>query len=234
MQSVPTWLIQVASRVLPWTLRHPFVLHPASWTLLLAAWIGVAFFLVVGSVLTMTAVVVLVVLLAAILLALYGWRRLLRASELFLVFLSRFATAAPQHEVNAVTQALQIRRRLEGCQPLASAAELRSIHTSLTRADADRVMEVSAAQAVVFGSLLIAANEMEVTVEVLRRRPAADPRDRTPVPSSRRNNRATVHRTFTDPGIPLVHLVRGPLTDAYALWIEQELLASLANYQGPV
>src|SRR5687768_11191681 len=116
MQGVPVQLLEPIWRVLRWTLKHPFILRPAGWCLLLALWLGIAFGLAAGSVPAWPAAAAMAGVLAVILVALFGWNRLLRASNSLIIFLSRFGTVATEHNADARTHAVQIRRRLEGCQ----------------------------------------------------------------------------------------------------------------------
>jgi hypothetical protein len=226
--------LQYLWRALRWALKHPFALHPLTWLLLVAAWLAVAFVLVSGSVTVplpdAAVVAVMACALAIMLVALFAWSRLSRPSGLLLIFLSRFRTLDSKHESDATTHALKVRQGLDACRPLVSAAELRSIGAALTRSEAARLLDAASAQAVVFGQILVAGSEMEVQAEILRQRPPTDPREQSPVPANRRDQLAPEHRVFTDPGIPLVNLVRGSLNEQHAAWIQQELLAIVAPF----
>lgn len=197
-------------------------------------WLAAAFLLVSDAVsiplARETLIVIMILLLAIVVAPIVAWHVLLRPSGLLLVFLSRFATIAPEHDPDAATHALKMRDGLLGCAALMTVAEVRTIGTALDQAEAARILDASSALAVVFGRLLIADTEMEARAEILRQRPPVDPREQPPASPNRRRQPATEHRVFTDPGIPRVRLVRGPLDERHASWIEQELLATVAAF----
>ena len=164
-------LLPVARKVLPWALRHPFVLRPQSWWLALLAWfILTALLLAVGVVGPLWFVPLALVLLT-IATGLIGWHTLSATSELPIVLITEFRASTSTGLEAAHYHRLAVIERLT-TPALREHVEVRSLPVAVNREQAERLLAAVPAVAVVFGSVKAIADLGTWEAELLVRWPS--------------------------------------------------------------
>lgn len=157
-------------RALRWVLRHPFVVRPTTWAVGVAAWFAVAFVVVTAGLLSSYSAVVLAALLLVPLVALFGWRRLTSQAPAPVVFLALFEPATPGAKDAASLHGQALKRRLTEGQ-LGAHVTLRELPVDVSREDAERLLDESGGQAVVYGRVKAIGSAATWEAELLARWP---------------------------------------------------------------
>jgi hypothetical protein len=142
----------VAKKVIPWAMKHPFIARPAVWNLLTAGWFVVAIAAVVLTVTTTPFFLGLVVVLGFLIGGMWGWLRVSAPTDRPLIFISPFSPATPGASEAALNHLDAVEQRLAS-GPLGERATLRRLPVSVTRTQAERLLDATGACGVVFGGV---------------------------------------------------------------------------------
>ena len=217
-----------ARRILPWLLRHPFILSRPMWAfaLLLALIIGVGA-LFVG--LIPVAFLGLLTLLAVIV-ALIGWLRLSRKGSLPVLFVAQFRPETPGAEEASLNHQIAIRRRLVESPLIREQVELRDIPAAIAERETERLLKaVSNGRGVIRGNVQAVAAVGSFEAILTYRSYVAGERDVVAEHLRDVNKIATHHRVATDYQVQLEELVGPHFRARHADGIEGMLLLLLAE-----
>ena len=237
--SVLKALTPVARKVLPWAIRHPFVLRPRSWGLALVAWFVLAGMLLALGIAGPLVFLPLGLVLAGIAAGLVGWHRLTAPSELPIVLMTEFAAATPtgQEAAHHHREAL-VQRLVFG--PLSGHVEVRSVPVPVNQEQARRLLNAVPAMVVIFGSVRAIATQGTWEAELLFRWPAdmgapahmhGDAEDLVVEAFDRRTEVPDQHEAVVEPQAPLERLIAERFESEHADRVEGTLLALAANRQ---
>lgn len=232
-------LLPVARKVLPWALRHPFVLRLNSWRFALLAWFALAVGLLAAGVAGPAVFLPLGLVLLVIVAGLFGWYRLTASSDRPVVLITEFAAStatgieAAHHHRQAVLDRLQ-------SGPLGGHVDVRGIPVPVTADQAKRLLDTVPAVAVVFGSVKAVAGHGTWEAELLARWPG-DAGAPAHVYSAdedlvieKFNRRVAVpdrHEVVLEPQMPLERLIAERFESDHADRVEGTLLALVASGQ---
>lgn len=230
-------LLPVVRKVLPWALRHPFILRPRYWWLALIGWFVLAGVLVVAGVREPLVVIPLGLLLIVIIAGLVGWHRLTAPSELPVVLMTEFAAATPTGREAAHHQREALADRLVA-GPLRDRLEVRSLPVTVSREQAKRLLDAVPAMVVVFGSVRAIATKGTWEAELLMRWPIdtgapahvhGDVDDVVVEDFDRRTEVPEHHEAIVEPQAPLTSLIAETFEAEHADRVEGTLLALVAS-----
>lgn len=239
LSSILRPLIPVARKVLPWALRHPFVLRPRSWWLALLGWFMLCGLLLVAGAAGPLVFIPFGLMLMIIVAGLMGWHRLTAVSSRPVVLITEFDAATPtgleaaHHHREALVE-----RLLRGA--LGKQVEVRSVPVAVNLEQATRLLDAVPAMAVVFGSVKAIAASGTWKAELLVRWPGEDAApvhvtggDRTTLVLEHFDRRADVpdhHEAVEEPQAPLERLIAESFEFDHADRVEGTLLALTATY----
>lgn len=224
MRTLGLW----ARRVLPWLLRYPFILSPATWAILLAF----ALMLGIGGLVLGTIPVAFVGLLAflAVAAALAGWRRLLAEGSRPLLFLAQFRPETPGAEEASLNHQIAMRRRLAKSVLIAERVELRDIPAPIHERETERLLRAAVTgHGVVRGSVQAMGNVGSFEAVLTYRNPESGQRDVVDENQRRHNKVAIHHKVGTDYQVQLAELVGPHFRARHADGIEGMLLLLIAE-----
>lgn len=215
-------------RILPWVLRHPFILSRPSWAvgLLISVVIAVGG-LVVGF---LPAAFVGLLLLLAALTALGGWKRLLKKGVLPVLWVSQFRPATPGAEDASLNHQIAMSRRLTESPLVAERVEVRGLPAAIEETESERLLRASkAGRGVVRGDVQATATVGSFDAVLTYHETDASGQDEVREHQRGENQVATHHRVATDYQVQLEELVGQHFRASHADGIEGMLLVLFAE-----
>lgn len=230
-------LLPVARKILPWALKHPFVLRPRSWLLALLGWFVLGSLLLTSGIRGPVVFLPLGLLLAFIIAGIVGWHRLTAASEHPVVLMTEFAadTATGREAAHRHRKAL-VERLATG--PLGNHLEVRGVPVAMNREQVRRLLDAVPAMAVVYGSVKAIATQGTWEAELLLRWPSdtgapahvhGDADDLVVEAFDRRTEVPDHHEAVVEPQAPLERLIAERFEADHADRVEGTLLALVAS-----
>lgn len=230
-------LLPVARKILPWALKHPFVLRPRSWSLALLGGFVLGGLLLTSGIRGAAVFLPLGLLLAFIIAGIVGWHRLTATSEHPVVLMTEFAadTATGREAAHHHRKAL-VERLATG--PLGDHLEVRGIPVAVNREQARRLLDAVPAMAVVYGSVKAIATQGTWEAELLLRWPSdtgapghmhGDAGDLIVEGFDRRTEVPDHHEAVVEPQAPLERLIAERFEADHADRVEGTLLALVAS-----
>lgn len=230
-------LLPVARKILPWALKHPFVLRPRSWLLALLGWFVLGSLLLTSGIRGPVVFLPLGLLLAFIIAGIVGWHRLTAASEHPVVLMTEFAadTATGREAAHHHRKAL-VERLATG--PLGNHLEVRGVPVAVNREQVRRLLDAVPAMAVVYGSVKAIATQGTWEAELLLRWPSdtgapahvhGDADDLVVEAFDRRTEVPDHHEAVVEPQAPLERLIAERFEADHADRVEGTLLALVAS-----
>lgn len=230
-------LFPVARKILPWALKHPFVLRPRSWLLALLGWFVLGSLLLTSGIRGPVVFLPLGLLLAFIIAGIVGWHRLTAASEHPVVLMTEFAadTATGREAAHHHRKAL-VERLATG--PLGNHLEVRGVPVAVNREQVRRLLDAVPAMAVVYGSVKAIATQGTWEAELLLRWPSdtgapahvhGDADDLVVEAFDRRTEVPDHHEAVVEPQAPLERLIAERFEADHADRVEGTLLALVAS-----
>jgi len=233
-------LLPVARKLLPWALRHPFVLRQRSWWLALLGWFVLSGLLLVAGVAGSFVFLPLALVLLVILAGLIGWHRLTAPSDQPIVLMTEFDASTPTGLEAAHLHRQAVVERLTG-GPLREHLEVRSLPVAVSREQAKRLLDAIPAIAVVFGSVRAIAAQGTWEAELLVHWPSdetapahvsGDAEDLDVENFDRRTEVPDHHEAVVEPQAPLARLIAERFESDHTDRVEGTLLALAAIKSG--
>lgn len=218
------------SRVLRWALRHPWAAAPRTWALLVVGVLAVA---LSCAVLGGPLLAVLVALLASVpAAALLGWRKLLKAGESPVVYVCQFTPATPGATEASLNHQQALTERFQ-LGHLKDAVELRTVPAALSETEAETLLDVSSAMAVVCGAVKASGSAATFSAVMLYPGGGEDAASRPDHVVEDQRSRATLavrHSLPVDYRSPLDELVAERYEATHVEAVEATLLVRLADF----